>query len=145
MDIENLLRLLNERNVRYVIIGAAAFPLYGYTRSTIDTDIFIAADEDNAQRVHKALSDFGYDLTDISPQDLLKTKLLIRQYQVELDVHPFAKGVEFEGVWDRRVKGTYGNQPANFASLEDLILMKEAAGRVKDLEDLKVLRKLSKK
>jgi predicted nucleotidyltransferase len=142
MDIENLLRLLNEHNVRYVIIGAAAFPIHGYTRATIDIDIFIAADERNALRIRETLAEFGYDMTDISLEDLQQKKLLIRQYQLDLDVHSFAKGVDFESVWEHRVKGTYGNQPANFASLEDLILMKEAAGRAKDLEDLKVLRRL---
>jgi hypothetical protein len=128
-----------------VIIGAAAFPIHGYTRATIDIDIFIAADEENARRTHEVLAAFGYDMTDVSLEDLRQKKLLIRQYQLDLDVHPFAKGVEFESVWDRRVKGIYGNQPANFASLEDLIKMKEAAGRTKDLEDLKVLLKLKDK
>ena len=32
--------------------------------------------------------------------------------------------------------------PVAFASLDDLIRMKEAAGRPKDLEDLRVLRRL---
>ncbi|OPX17803.1 hypothetical protein BXT86_04530 [candidate division WOR-3 bacterium 4484_100] len=35
MEIENLLRLLNENRVRYVIIGASAFPIHGYTRATL--------------------------------------------------------------------------------------------------------------
>jgi hypothetical protein len=35
-----------------------------------------------------------------------------------------------------------GSTPASFASLDDLILMKEAAARPKDIEDLKYLRRL---
>jgi hypothetical protein len=35
-----------------------------------------------------------------------------------------------------------GSTPTSFASLDDLIRMKEAAGRPKDLEDLRVLRRL---
>ena len=36
MDIERLLRLLNEHSVRYVVIGATAFPVHGYARATLD-------------------------------------------------------------------------------------------------------------
>jgi hypothetical protein len=70
--------------------------------------------------------------------------VLIRQYVVELDVDPFVAGVDFDGVWGRRVAGRFGVVPVNFASLDDLILMKEAAGRPKDQEDLRVLRRLKK-
>ena len=41
MDIEDLLRLLKERDVQFVITGATAFPVHGYTRATIDVDLFI--------------------------------------------------------------------------------------------------------
>jgi predicted nucleotidyltransferase len=41
MDIEHLLRLLNEHSVRYVVIGATAFPVHGYARATLDVNIFI--------------------------------------------------------------------------------------------------------
>ena len=33
MDTENLLKLLKEHNVDFVIIGATAFPVYGYVRA----------------------------------------------------------------------------------------------------------------
>jgi hypothetical protein len=40
------------------------------------------------------------------------------------------------------VQDRIGDTPAFFASLDDLIRMKEAAGRPRDLEDLRVLRRL---
>ena len=39
MDTINLLKLLNEHDVKYVVIGAFAFPAYGYVRATMDVDI----------------------------------------------------------------------------------------------------------
>ena len=48
----------------------------------------------------------------------------------------------FEEVWENRVVADLGEVQATFASLDDLIRMKRAAGRPKDLEDLKVLEKL---
>ncbi len=55
MGIESLLRSLNAHEVRYVVIGAAAFPIYGYVRATLDVDIFIEATEENARRTWEAL------------------------------------------------------------------------------------------
>ncbi len=142
MDTEKLLQSLNARKVRYVVIGATAFPVHGYARATLDVDLFIEASEENAHRVRGALSDFGYDVSDLSVEDLVTKKVLIRQYVLQTDIHPFAAGVAFEDVWRNRVESHLGKTPAFFASLDDLIRMKEAAGRSKDLEDLKVLRKL---
>lgn len=142
MDTESLLKSLNAHSVRYVVIGATAFPVHGYARATLDIDIFIEATPENAQRTLMALKDVGYDVADVTEEDLLTKKLLIRQYTLETDVHPFVAGVTFEEVWHNRIESCIGQTPANFASLDDLIRMKQAAGRPKDLEDLRVLLKL---
>lgn len=145
MDISNLLRLLNAHKVRYVVIGATAFPVHGYSRATLDIDIFVKPSENNARRTLEALKSFGYDISDISVKDILSKKVLIRQYLVETDIHPFVKGVTFEQIWKNKVKNKIGKVSAYFASLDDLIRMKKAAGRPKDKEDLKILRKLKHK
>ena len=144
MDTENLLKSLKEHKVEFVVIGATAFPVHGYARATLDIDIFIRPTEVNAQRTWNALKTFGYDLTDVEKKDLLKRKLLIRQYAVETDIHPFVKGISFEEVRKNKVRAKFGNTFVYFASLDDLIKMKRAAGRPKDLEDLKYLKKLKK-
>jgi predicted nucleotidyltransferase len=145
MDIENLLKSLKECKVKFVIIGAMAFPLYGYARITLDTDIFIEPTEENARRTWKALKKFGYDVTDITIEDLLTKKLLIRQYAVETDIHPFVTGATFSEIWKNKKKGKIGAIPVHFASLNDLIKMKKAAGRKKDKDDLRVLSQIKKK
>ncbi len=145
MDIEDLLRSLNAHKVDFVIIGATAFPPHGYARATLDIDLFIRPVPQNASRLLDALRDFGYDITDITLEDLLTKKVLIRQYLVETDIHPFAAGVTFDQVWENRISGTFGKEEVYYASLDDIIMMKEAAGRPKDLEDLKALKILKKK
>ena len=142
MDIERLLRSLNACSVRYVVIGATAFPVHGYARATLDVDLFIEPERGNAERVREALAEFGYDMTDATVDDLLSKKILIRQYRLQTDVHPSVKGVTFDEVWANRVSGTIGETPVDVASLDDLIAMKKAAGRPKDLEDLRVLLEL---
>jgi len=144
LDTESLLRSLNGHKVAYVIIGATAFPVHGYARATLDLDIFIRPDLQNAERTFNALREFGYDVTDLTREELLSKKILIRQYLVETDIHPFVSGTDFEQVWKNRVEGHYGDEKVYYASLDDLITMKRAAGRSKDLEDLKILLRLKK-
>jgi predicted nucleotidyltransferase len=145
MDTERLLRLLKENKVIFVVIGAAAFPVYGYARATLDTDIFIRRDEENIRQAMKALRAFGYDLEDLTIEDFRNNKVLIRQYLVEADIHPYVKGVSFAQVWKNKVRAKFGNVEVFFPSLADMIKMKKAAGRPKDLEDLKYLRKIQQK
>jgi predicted nucleotidyltransferase len=142
LDTESLLKSLSDHKVDFVVIGATAFPIHGYARATLDIDLFVRPTPENVHRVLAALRSFGYDVEDLTEEDLLKKKVLIRQYLVETDIHPFVTGITFEQVWANRVMGSYKNQKVYYACLEDLITMKKAAGRPKDLEDLKVLVRL---
>ena len=142
MDTKGLLRSLNDHGVKFVIIGATAFPIHGYVRATLDIDVFIEPTAENAQRTLAALTAFGFDTSDLRVADLLEFKVLIRQYVVSVDVHPHVAGASFEDVWKNRTPGEYGAIPVFFASLDDLIAMKRAAGRPKDVEDLKHLTRL---
>lgn len=145
MDTERLLKLLKENRAIFLVIGASAFPVYGYARATLDIDLFVKPDLKNIEKVMKALKKFGYDITDLSPEEFLKNKILIRQYTLEADIHPFVKGITFEEAWNNRITAKFGETRVNFPSLDDMIKMKEAAGRNQDLEDLKYLRDIKKK
>jgi len=45
--------------------------VHGYVRATLDVDIFIEPAEENAHRTWAALRDFGYDVTDLTIEDML--------------------------------------------------------------------------
>lgn len=142
MDISKLLSSLNDRHVRCVLIGASAFPSHGYMRLTNDIDIFIEPTRENAQRTLDALRDVGYDVTDLTVDQVLTKKILFRQYILATDIHPSAAGATFKTVWKNKKADTIEGVPVFVASLNDLIKMKRAANRPKDREDLKALRTL---
>lgn len=144
MNQKKLFSLLNENNVKYVVIGASAMPVHGYSRHTRDIDIFIEATDINVQHLRRALEEFGYDLLDVSNEEFLEKKILLRQYIVEADFHPHVKGTDWKKIWDTKVKENFADVPVYFASLDELIKMKKAAGRTKDLEDLKYLNEIKK-
>lgn len=145
MDTEKLLRSLKENRAIFVIIGATALPVYGYARATLDIDLFVKPDPRNIKRVMKALQEFGYDLMDLTPEDFLRNKILIRQYSVEADIHPFVKGISFDDVWKNKIRAKFGKTEVYFPSLDDMIKMKKAAGRAIDKEDLKYLRGIKRR
>ena len=145
MDTQSLLKSLNGHKVKYVVIGAVALPVHGFSRVTLDIDIFIRATSRNASRTIDALRAAGYDVSDVTVEEMLRKKILFRQYEQEVDIHPHVKGATFGGVWSRKVPNRIGTAKAYFASLNDLIRMKKAAGRVRDKEDLRVLEKLREK
>ena len=145
MVTERLLQSLKENKAVFVVIEATAFPVYGYARATLDIDIFVKPTRLNIRRVMQALRQFGYDLADFDEADFLTRKVLIRQYLLETDIHPFVKGVTFEEIWKNKISGKIGKAEVFFPSLADMIRMKKAANRSKDREDLKYLRKLAER
>ena len=54
---------LENEGVEYILIGGFAVVLYGLPRLTQDVDIFIRNDEDNVQRLKKALYNVFQDTT----------------------------------------------------------------------------------
>lgn len=142
MNIPKLLSLLNARKVNYVIIGASAMPVHGYTRHTKDIDIFIEATKENALRTMDALKECGYDLMDLTVEEMLQKKILLRQYILETDIHPMVTGTTWNDVWKSKVSAELDGVVSYFASLDELIKMKKAAGRGKDMDDLQYLMKI---
>ena len=72
----DMLRCLNKAGVDYIMVGGWAVNLHGYVRATIDLDIWILADFENARKVYAALVRKGFSYGDV--RDALK------QYEEEL-------------------------------------------------------------
>jgi len=143
MDIQQLLASLLAHNVKFLVIGAWALPAYGHTRMTQDVDIFIEKTEENARNTMNALQAVGYGgLEDADVQLFLTKKVLLRDYLLRTDIHPFAAGITFEQAWRNRVETVIKGQHVFVPSLDDFIAMKKAAGRDKDNMDLEVLYKI---
>ena len=57
-DFAEFIRILNQRRVRYLVIGGYAVAFHGHPRATDDVDVLIAPDEENIRRVERALVSF---------------------------------------------------------------------------------------
>jgi hypothetical protein len=147
-DFEEFIAELNAHGVRYLVAGAHALAHHARPRATKDLDILIDAKPRNARRLLDAVAAFfgGRDL-DYTVEDVLEPDWFIQLgvAPVRIDLLTCLPGcARFEALWKRRVQASFGDEPANFLSLNDLIRAKTAAGRPQDLADLHELKKVQK-
>jgi tRNA nucleotidyltransferase/poly(A) polymerase len=129
-----------QHKVRYLIIGGIAAVLHGVPRATFDLDILIEASPDNTQRLLDALIEAHFaTATLITANELLAHEITIFRDRVRIDAQTSTPGIKFEDAWPKKVAMTYQGQEFYVAAKEDLIASKRAAGRDKDLEDVRML------
>ena len=136
-----LLQLLNEFEVEYLIVGGFAVMKYGEPRYTKDLDVWVHNSPQNSACVVGALRKFGAPLEhDGITTETFTGRQLVYQIgiaPVRIDVLTEITGVEFPGAWGKRVASTFFGVPVHFISLDDLVANKQALGRSSDLKDLK--------
>jgi len=137
---KELLLLLNEFQVEYLIVGGFAVMKYGEPRYTKDLDVWVSNSAQNAVRVVAALKKFGapLDHDGIKPETFTEKQVVyqIGVAPVRIDILTGITGVEFPEAWTRKVSTTFFGVPVHFISLDDLITNKRALGRSSDLKDL---------
>ncbi|NOT82346.1 MAG: hypothetical protein HOP01_06470 [Gallionella sp.] len=158
MSMFNLINMLAEAKVEFVLVGGLAVALHGYQRVTMDVDVVLAMDADN---LHKFLSVAkASDLRPTMPVDLdaLANPKLIEQWYQEKGMLAFSlRGseamatvmdilvrpvVSFDDLRRDAAMVKVGLITIPVASIEHLIEMKTGTGRSKDLIDIEELRKI---
>ena len=138
--LQSVFASLHQHNVKYVVIGGIAAVLHGVPRATFDLDILIEATAENAQRLLDALLEAGLGTAALtSVEDLLAHEITIFKDWVRIDVQTQTPGIEFAAAWQRRETMRYHDQNFYVVAKVDLIASKRAAGREKDLEDVRLL------
>lgn len=140
-DFKEFLKLLNEIEVEYLLIGGYAVNYYGYVRPTGDMDIFISMNRENAEKIVAALRKFGFDSSELTADLFLKEKNIIRMGvpPLRLEILTTIDGVEFEECFANRNLIKIEDVAVNLISLRHLKINKLASGRYKDLDDLENL------
>ena len=151
MDTLTALETLTRAGVRFVVIGGVAGRLQGSPTVTDDIDICYARDEKNLARLASALHRLGARLRGRDlPADLpfildAKTLALGDTFTFSttagpLDVLATPSGTSgFDDLERTAVEMSLGDFSVRVASIDDLIRMKRAAGRRKDLIEVEVL------
>jgi hypothetical protein len=145
-DFKELLSILNEHHVKYLIVGAYAVAIYAQPRATKDLDILVKADDGNGKAIFAALAKFGAPLEGLTAADFSEAGPFFRMGTAPVGVDILTKipGIDFDAAWQRRIEDVVDEKSglkAKFISADDLIASKVAAGRLQDLADVEAVRK----
>ena len=151
---------LARADVRYVVVGGVAVVLHGHPRMTADLDIAVDLAPEAATQSIAALTDLGLrprvpvdasDFADPVARDRWvsekgMTVLSLWDPTTPLrSVDVFVENpIPFDQLWDRSKVFEVESFSVRVASIDDLVRMKESAGRPIDLEDIEALREIER-
>lgn len=141
-DFREFLQLLNSEGVEYLLVGGYAVAFHGHVRTTADMDVWIAPTTQNAARAIEALAKFGFSRDSLKDLNLDKPRQVVRMGvpPMQIDVITSIAGCDFASCYVRRTTVTHDGVPIALIELSDLLVNKQASGRLKDLADVAALR-----
>jgi len=150
----DLFSALARHKVNYLLIGGLDVSLHGVERATMDVNIAVAMNPGNLASLIAAAKELKLAPVLPVPLDLE----LLRRWHAERHLEAFAlrapelagvtvdvllfPPVEFAGMAQRAVEFGVANTPILVVSIDDLIALKQAAGRPIDLSDIEHLQRI---
>lgn len=157
--IQAIFLALNQAGVRYLVVGGLAVVAHGYVRFTADVDLVLDPEIDNLRRAVAVFGQLGYQPRAPVPLEDFLDPAKRAQWRAEKGMVAFSLfssqrartevDLFLEAPFDfsaalARAKHEEASPgvPVCMVGLADLLGMKRAAGRAKDLEDIRVLEQL---
>lgn len=152
LDLGELIAALTRHGVDYLVIGGVATQVHGHRRTTMDLDLIPDPNPENLRRLGAVLAeleahprDAETEKAEIPIDDLerlaiaaIVPPLLTRHGQIHILKEP--KGAHgFSEMRERALVVDLDGNEVAIVSLDDLIRMKQAAGRPADLDDIAAL------
>jgi predicted nucleotidyltransferase len=153
-----IFRLLNDAEVRYIVVGGIATILHGYVRATADVDLVIDLHTKEAEKAIRTLSGHGFkpqapvDPMQFADADQRARWVDEKNMEVFSLFHPDHPGltvdlfarhpIPFESLWSRSIVMDLGGTRVRVCSIDDLIELKRLAGRPKDMVDIEKLSRI---
>lgn len=132
--------VLERIGVRYMLIGGLAVSLWGEPRSTLDVDVTVWVPAEDLQHAITELCSRLRAIPEDPSEFVRQTRVLpaITAEQVRLDI-VFAALPEEERIINRARPKTVAGKTVMVISVEDLVFMKLASERPKDIQDARLL------
>jgi hypothetical protein len=141
-DYKEMLQILLNNEVKFLIVGAYAMGAHGYPRATGDLDIWVEISGENSKRIYKSLSEFGAPLSDITKKTFAEKGIF---FQIgiaprRIDIITHIDGVIFKEAYQTKEVIEIENLRIPFISKENLIKNKQSTNRKKDKLDVDYLK-----
>ena len=149
LDLRELFRVLAEHGVDYLVIGGVAAQVHGRRRTTNDLDVTPAPDPENFERLAAALVALDAHPVEGGPSARTPTAEQLHFAPVvpplatrhgELHIMNEVPGATaYVGMRQRALATDLDGTPVHIVGVDDLIRMKQTAGRPSDIEDIEAL------
>lgn len=158
LDYLGIFKELNAKGIRYIVIGGMAVNLHGIPRMTYDIDLLLDMDDRNIESFIRLLKGWGFkpkvpvDIAEFADgakrNDWIKNKNMkafnlmnpewaIREIDILIDTP-----VDFARADRGKKVVVIQGVPVPVIGIDDLIVMKEKAGRQQDAADVRILKEL---
>jgi len=140
-EFKEFLKLLNECDIEYLLIGGYAVGYHGYPRTTADMDIWVAVSPVNAAKLVEVFSRFGMRDSAVTAELFQEKGSIIRMGlpPMRIEILTEIDGVNFDECFAARITAEIDDQQVNIISKKHLKMNKKASGRHKDLDDIENL------
>jgi len=155
---ERVFRGLNKRRVSYAVVGGIAVNLHGFVRATMDLDIVMLLERRNIEKFIALVEEMGFkprmpvDLRDFCDDARRSEWINDKGMKVFCVYNPKCPSEQIdvlvgdetdtEGLFKRRQTMKLGTVSVPVVSIDDLIRLKEKAGRQRDVIDIAALRRI---
>ena len=141
-DYKEMLQILLDNKVKFLVVGAYAMGAYGYPRATGDFDIWVETSSENSEKIYQSLLEFGAPLSELTKTTFCEEGIVFQIGVVprRIDIITKIDGVDFHNAYSDKQEIDIEDIKIPFLSKEHLIRNKESTGREKDRLDAKYLR-----
>jgi hypothetical protein len=160
MFYENVLRMLQKKNVRHAVAGGVALVLHGVVRFTADLDLIVDLEQENLRRFIQAINELGYrprnpvpaeDFLDPAKRVQWKREKAMEVFSFVDPTQPMTlvdvfmeEKIPFREIERDIVRITAKGLAIPVVSPGHLKRLKKAAGRPQDIADIEALESLEK-
>ncbi|MCU0340263.1 MAG: hypothetical protein MUE30_10280 [Spirosomaceae bacterium] len=144
-----LIKIFQQSQLRFLVVGGYAVSVHGYVRASDDFDIWLDNTTANLSNFRRTLMALGIDRDKVYElvQTLAKPNdSTVYRFKIEgnnVDFLMQLKGLSsFEEAYQQRFMVRLGQFEIPFIALEDLLRTKQATNRTKDQLDLEMLLKI---
>jgi len=137
-DFKELLTILNDCQVRYLVVGGYAYIHYAEPRYTKDIDLWIQPSNENAIQLRQALRQFGGWVEGMTLEHFTteRTMFQLGLPPCRVDFLTSIPGLEFAAAYAARNVADIDGLAVPLISRPDLIIAKRSSGREQDLRDV---------
>ena len=142
--LKSLTALFDSLELTYAVMGGLAVRIYGISRPTFDIDITLAIEPANVPQIFEAVKPLGFVANEVyergwvdrvAGMPIVKIQSFTKNHSIDVDLFLAESAFQLQ-LLSRRRRAQANGFSTWFVSPEDLVLLKLAASRPRDLGDV---------